>query len=220
MGLITCLTATHSPGFILLAVAICTFGMTVAVTLLQRAMNTQASPRYGWVFFTSVCTGATVWTTHFIGILGHQPGVSARFDATTTILSLIIAIIGAGTGLLIAAESRKLLSAVLGGGLVGLSIPTMHYTGMRGYEVAGNLSWHPPYTAASIAVPVLLCILSVASLHRWREGRSQVAPVLLFTLAVASAHFLSMAGMTIEPFANAAPFDASETDDLALAVAS
>jgi len=71
----------------------------------------------------------------------------------------------------------------------------MHYTGMSGYRVTGNLSWDMEGVAASVAVGAVLGTVSgVAS--RWR-GRGRVAmPSLLLTLAVVGTHFTGMSAVT------------------------
>ncbi|WP_246799883.1 MHYT domain-containing protein [Rhizobium indicum] len=63
------------------------------------------------------------------------------FDPVLTIISLLIAMAGSFCGLMVAGTIRTSWSPAVGGALVGLSIATMHYTGMLAYVAQGTVEW-------------------------------------------------------------------------------
>ncbi|WP_062210696.1 EAL domain-containing protein [Aureimonas sp. AU12] len=219
MTVLSCIANDHNPWLIALAALVCVVGSWVTVRLFHRAADTQWPERGAWLVLTALITGGSIWCTHFIAILGYDPGISIGFDPVLTIVSLLVAMVGAGIGFLIASSAGRSAS-LAGGAIVGLAIVVMHYTGMLGYRVEGIASWNLPYLVASI---VISCSLSAAALFVIRLARAprnaRIGTALL-VLAIVGLHFTGMTAFRVEPmvidgsFSNPAALRA-----LALAVA-
>ncbi len=193
MSLLTVLKANHSLGFALVAVALCGLGAIIAFFLVGRAMDARAPARNGWLFLAAICGGSTLWATHFIGLLGYTSGVQHSFATITLFACMLAAIGGIGLALLVATHSAKRSSILIGGGLLGLSIASLHAIAMPGEEVETILLQHSPSFIASVILPILFGILAVASMHRLRGGYSRITPIACLIAAVASSHIAGVA---------------------------
>ena len=219
MRVITCLAFEHNLWLVLLAALICALGSFVTISLVRRSLSTSGLPRNGWLFLTAVSAGSSIWATHFIAMLGYETPVSVTINPVMTIASALIAILGAGIGFAIASLSRSRTAIIVGGGLVGLSVSSMHYVGMFGYQVQGLVTWDAAYVVVSFALACSLSIAAMDALHRWPAGlRGQMATGLL-SLAIVSLHFAGMAAFQVEPIPTLeAGLDPSAMFALALAV--
>jgi diguanylate cyclase (GGDEF)-like protein len=195
-----CIATEHDPWLVLLAVFVCCTGAFAIAQMFGRAQITTGGQRFGWLFLTSVGAGATIWCTHFVAMLAYEAEVPVHLDAVLTIVSLIVAIIGTGTGFAIATWRRDRLHSLLGGGVVGLAIAAMHFTGMAAYRVDGIVAWRIPYIAASILCAVIFAGAALAALGSARLGRFRVAVGTgLLVTAIATLHFVAMTALHITP---------------------
>ncbi len=202
MRVITCLFTEHNLWLVLLAAAMCVIGSFATLRLGRRATASEATPeRLGWQFLTAVCAGSSIWTTHFIAMLGYQPGVPVSFDAALTVISMIIAIAGTGIGILLSAAPLGRLANPLGGAVFGLAIAAMHFTGMFAYRVDGLVSWDQAYITASIILSVTLTALAFMGVKRWTTGAMSYAPAGILVLAIVALHFTGMAAFEVTPLA-------------------
>lgn len=131
-------------------------------------------------------------------MLGYESNAPVEFDPTLTIASLLIAVLGSTLGFLVAGSRLTRLAPIIGGGIVGLSIAVMHYTGMMAYRVQGIVAWNQAYLAASV---ILAVVFSAAALHygvrRTRHSGNIMAALL--ALGIVALHFTGMTAFKVEP---------------------
>ncbi len=197
MRVFTCLTQDHNLWFVLLAAIMCVTGIHVTTRLFGRALADEGSSRLHWCFLTAMTAGAAIWGTHFIAMLGYNPGVPVTFDAAVTISSALIAVAGTGAGFMISTLRNRAIAALCGGGAIGLSISAMHYVGMFAYRVDGVVRWEPAYVIASILFSVALGALAIDRLRSM--GASRLLPNALLVGAVVTLHFVGMAAFSVIP---------------------
>jgi len=218
MTVLNCIVHQHNLWLVLAAALLCAIGSWVTAHLFERATKTQGRQKFGWHFLTALSAGVAIWCTHFVAMLGFHPGVPIGFDAVLTIVSLLIAMIGATIGFVLASSHLFRLAGLFGGAIVGLSIAAMHYTGMMAYRVQGIVSWDLHYLVASI---VLSVVFSAAALHvATRQGRdtTNVAALLLAT-GIVLLHFTGMAAFRVQPMLIEGSFsDPQALHALALAI--
>lgn len=199
MRVITCLFTEHNLWLVLLAAAMCLVGSGVTTHLYRRTLENKRAEKLGWLFLTSVCAGSSIWATHFIAMLGFQPGVPVTFDAALTLVSMILAIAGTALGLSIAATKFSRFANLVGGGVFGLAIAAMHFTGMFAYRVDGLVEWDQAYVTASIILSVGLAATAFWAVERWTTGaKAFIAPGIL-VLAIVALHFTAMAAFLVTP---------------------
>ncbi|NMG38043.1 EAL domain-containing protein [Chelativorans sp. ZYF759] len=211
----SCIAYAHDPMIVLLAAFVCVAGGFVTIELLRRARSRRGAQQAGWTFLAAVAAGSAVWCTHFIAILAYDSPAPVVFDPILTFLSLVIVIVGAALAFTLAL-ARHLLVVGLGGVVLGLAIPAMHYTGMLAYRVDGLVTWDMNYVAASLVLCVVLAIAALVSLGR---AHSLVSLAFL-ALATVSLHFTGMTAVSITPFVTGATLaDPSVGTAMAVAVA-
>ena len=83
-----CIVEEHDLALVLVAALICTAGSWATVQLYARVCAATSRERSAWLFLTAVVAGASIWCTHFIAMLGYDPGLPVGFDPVLTITSL------------------------------------------------------------------------------------------------------------------------------------
>ncbi len=216
-----CIGRDHDPWLVLLAVFVCCTGAFAIMQMFGRAQVTDGPQRIAWLFLTAVGAGATIWCTHFVAMLAYRAGVPVRLDPVLTIVSLIAAVIGTGMGFGIAVSHRSRFYSIAGGGVVGLAISGMHFTGMAAYRIDGLVEWRIPYVAASVLCAVVFAGAALSAFASPRLGRYRVATSTgLLVTAIATLHFVAMTALRITPLRlSAAPLEPGQMQALALATA-
>ena len=199
MRVVSCLFTEHNIWLVLVAAMMCVTGAAVTMRLFRRALRTSGTPRHGWHFLIAVCAGSSIWSTHFIAMLGYRPAAPVTFDPVLTILSLLIAMAGTGAGFAIAGGAPRKTASLAGGGLIGLAISAMHYTGMFAYRVDGPVAWIQPYVLASIALAVVFAAAAAAAARRWEGDARRHGATALLVVAIVSLHFTAMAAFEVTP---------------------
>ncbi len=196
---LNCITDRHNIWLVLVAALVCAAGSWAVVCLYDRAFRTSGLQRAGWHFLSAVAAGAAIWCTHFIAMLAFEPGAPVAFDPMLTIFSLLIAIAGAGAGFVIAASRFSRFASAIGGGVTGLAIAVMHYTGMAAYRVQGIVSWDRTYLVASLVLVVVLSSLAlyIATAKPVRHYRIAASAVLL--VGIVALHFTGMTAFQVTP---------------------
>ena len=197
MRVITCLMTEHNLWLVLLAAVVCVAGSWVSLDLFHRARERSGSQRLGWLYLTGVAAGSSVWCTHFIGMLAYEVSAYISYDPMLTMLSLVVAIVGCGSGFAIAAMGKSRRASLIGGAVIGLSVAAMHYSGMMAYQVVGLIEWDPTYIAASVIAAV---VLGAVSLDRLYSKADRIVTLAIFVATVVSLHFTGMAAVTVIPF--------------------
>lgn len=203
MTVFGCITYEHDLSLVIIAALVCGAGSWAAIRLFRRAVATTSTEKLAWLVLTALVAGAAIWCTHFIAMLGFQPGVPIGFDPILTIVSLLVAMAGAVFGFAIAASSITRLAPAIGGAVVGIAIAAMHYTGMMAYRVQGIVSWDISYLVASVVLSVTLSTLALQFAARRNTSADRYADSYIATgilvLAIVSLHFTGMTAFRVEP---------------------
>ncbi|MDL2400952.1 EAL domain-containing protein [Rhizobium mayense] len=220
MTVLGCIVGKHNIWLVIVAAVVCIAGSWVIIRLFDRAASTTGAQRIGWHLLTTAAAGSAIWCTHFIAMLAYYPDAPVSFDPVMTIVSLLVAMVGVQLGLVVAASGLTGLAPTVGGGIVGLAIVAMHYTGMMAYRVQGIVSWDRSYLAASIFLSVVFSGLALHFAMRRVSRNDKYIAMGFLVLAIVSLHFTGMTAFRVSPmlidgsFSNPAALQA-----LALAVA-
>ena len=198
MRVVSCLIYGHNLYLVVLAAIVCVLGSFATTRLFRQSLSVEGLPRGGWIFLTGVCAGSAIWSTHFIAMLGYEPPAPVSFDATLTLLSVLVAVVGCCIGFGVASWADHRLLPI-GGATVGLAVAAMHFIGMFAYRVEGVVSWRWDYLIVSIVLGVVLAASFLVAAHRWTCGTKRHAPVVLLVLSIVSLHFTAMAAFEVLP---------------------
>lgn len=196
---IDCLTNEHDLSLVLLAGLICAIACFTAFQIYARAKASVGGQRLGWLFLAGVATGAGIWATHFVAMLAYQPGLPVSYEPVLTGASLIIAMAVTALGFSIGAYSGSSIVSTFGGAIVGTGIASMHYTGMRAFQIPGRIEWDPALAHASIILGVLFSAAALIAFERINERYRALASAGLLTLGICAMHFTAMGAAIIVP---------------------
>ncbi len=166
-----------------------------------RARNARTRGRRNrWLGIAAFAIGGgAIWLMHFAAMLGFDvPASPVRFDIPTTVLSLVFAVVAVGLGLLIVGHGpRRPYKVVAAGVLTGCGVLTMHYTGMEGMHVAGQMHYHGSLVVVSGIIAVVASTVAhwfAVSVRGW--GRICGAAAIM-AIAVCGMHYTGMAAMYV-----------------------
>lgn len=195
--ILTCLAIDHDPRYTLAAVAICVMGSFLTMRLFARARQSKSIQRANWLFLAGMIGGTTIWTTHFVAMLGYQAPGNVGFLPGFTGLSFVISVLATTAGFAIATYGGNTALAEGGGLIVGLGIACMHYTGMAAYTMQGVLVWEPAYVVASMVFGAVFGILATNRVVRPVNWFCKYSGMTFLVLAIASTHFTAMAAFSV-----------------------
>src|SRR5690606_38287296 len=181
------------------AVTVCVIGSVLALRLLTRVFRAFGPEKLMWLFIAGFIGGSTVWTTHFLAMLGYQGAGVAGYEPVVTLLSLAISIASMTLGFGAAAYSGRTLLLEAGGVIIGLGIAVMHYVGMSAYQLQGRIEWQTSCVVASLAFTILFGVLVMNRIGRPRSRHCRHGAMAALVLAIASAHFIGMAAINLVP---------------------
>lgn len=181
----------HDLWFVALAAAVCLLSAYACVSLLRHAMRMQGRMRLIWTAVSALSVGLGIWSTHFVAMLAFRPGFSLQYDILLTAGSLLIAIAVCGVGLAMAIRGTERGDRFLGGAIIGVGISSMHYVGIAGLLLEGNLVWHNGLVSLSIVAGIILSGLAVVT-AMGQGVKRLLGGAGLLTLAICAMHFTAM----------------------------
>jgi PAS domain S-box-containing protein len=181
------------------AALVCVSASLLAVHLLRRAQVLNGPTRAMSIATASATTGFSIWATHFIIMLGYEPGVPVAYALGPTLLSLLIAISVTSLGLATAIIGRTWWAALAGGAIVGAGIGATHDVGMWAVEVRGSVIWDRSLLTASTAIGMLLAMGALTVASRRSSAQATLAVATLLALAIVSQHFTTMGTIEVVP---------------------
>ncbi|WP_296596226.1 MHYT domain-containing protein [Phenylobacterium sp.] len=218
-SVLTCIVVDHDPRLVAVAALVCATACVATFAFHLRSLQAAGSTlRWAWAGLTGLVAGSGVWATHFIAMLAYEPHLAFGYEPWTTAASWLIAVLGMGVGFALPVVRDRPSTVVTGGGLAGLAIALMHFTGVAAWRLQARVEWDLAYVVAAIAVGVLGT--SAAFVVRARSPRAWAvaAPAGCLLLAIVGLHFTAMTAVDLAPDPTLAlPAQLAGRDTLALA---
>lgn len=207
----------HHPLFIALSSLTAWLGAWTALDVFRRVRAHVGVWRLAWLAATAVAMGLSIWSMHFIAMLGFNPGAEVRYDAGRTVLSLLLAIATTAFAFFFA-RGGGVRREIAGGVVMGAGICTMHYVGMSAVITSAVLANDPVYVVLAfiVAVTASTGALFVARSDTTAPQRVLTAAVLAF--AIVGMHYTAMYGVRIVAM-NGTNIGSGGLDSMVLAVA-
>lgn len=195
---------SHDIYLVLASLAVSLMASFTGLSLTRGSMARPIPDRKRLVAMAAVALGGGIWSMHFVAMLGMHLPVAFYYDALTTLVSALVAILMTGIALLILhfpARTPRTITAA--GAVIGLGIPLMHYIGMSGIRLC-----LPVYTPAGLALAwatsLALGIASVWIVYGERRHRNILLGTVALGTSVVAVHFVAMAGTGFLPTTDAA----------------
>jgi diguanylate cyclase (GGDEF)-like protein/PAS domain S-box-containing protein len=188
----------HSPLLVVVSILIAIFSAYTALDMASRITGSTGRARHGWLAAGATIMGFGIWSMHFIGMLAFSLPINVGYDAATTLLSLLIAIIMSAFGLWLVSREKLGWRRLLPGGVIfGLGVACMHYSGMEAMQMHASLHYDPLLFALSIVVAISASIIALWINHRLRDSARfvllRMGAALFVGLAIAGMHYTGMA---------------------------
>jgi len=190
----------HHPIFVALSLLVAIFGSWTALDLFRRVRSHIGRTRQVWLGTAAAAMGASIWSMHFIAMLGFDPGAPVSYDIGLTLLSLALAV-GATWGAFFSAARERSGGALvmLAGAFMGAGICTMHYVGMAALRTAVALGYDPLLVALSLLIAVVASTAALFAAQRERTLRWRASAALILGMAIAGMHYTAMAALELTP---------------------
>ena len=168
----------HSLIYPALASVVAVFGAWTSLDLFSRAKRYGGGTRHRWVALSAIALGVSIWSMHFIAMLGFDPGGPVGYALAPTLASLLLAVGGTAAAFAIVAGAGfggRLSRIATGGLLMGASIGAMHYLGMSALRTAALVGYRPEWVSVSILVAFFASVAALSAAQRdgrriWRLG--------------------------------------------------
>ncbi len=197
---LSCISDQHDSGHVILAILICALSAVCTVFVFHRGqVSTSEVATRIWASVAGSVTGLGIWATHFVAMLGYQPGFDVSYDGVTTAISSGIAVIGfIGTSQILIngmTPARRIICAVI----ATTTVAVMHYYGMTALRGSAIIEYDYSYVWLSITLSGGLFIATYTfGLSETHKYRNLIG--LLTTLgAVASLHFVGASALSVVP---------------------
>jgi NO-binding membrane sensor protein with MHYT domain len=175
-------------------------GSLLGLILAARARQSAGASRARWLVLAAVAIGGTgIWLMHFMALMGFDvPSTFVRYDLTMTLVSLLTSVLVVCVGLFVVGFGRfSILRIIVGGVLTGMGIAAMHFSGMAGLRLGGQIFYEPRYAGASVLIAV-----AVATAVMWfavavHSGGATVATALITAAGLCAMHYTAMAAVRV-----------------------
>lgn len=198
----TVLTSSHDFGLVLLSVAIAILAAYTALSLSGRVTVATGRNRQFWLSGGAIAMGIGIWSMHFIAMLAYNLPVAIAYDLPIVVVSMAVAVVASGVALFVVSRDRLELSQLIGGGgVMGLSIAAMHYTGMAAMRLQASPEYEPALVALSIAIAIGASFVALQLAFRLRSNDTnqgkvwKICSAIVMGFAIAGMHYTGMAAV-------------------------
>ena len=194
-----CIRDDHDIRFVGLAGALCLLSTITAVLMIRQSRTASARGRLGWAISGGFATGFGIWATHFVAMLGYDPGIIIGYEIARTAGSLLIVLATTIAAMLIATRGQGAKALVAASVLAGSGFTAMHYVGMAALEMPALIRWDPGYLALSVILAIVPLYPAFALALRRTTLASGLGAALIMTAAIVGLHFSGMTAIDLVP---------------------
>lgn len=184
-----------------LAYAASVTGSLLGLLCTVRAQQFRSAGQHArWLLLAAIAIGGTgIWLMHFSAMMGFGvSGSVVRYGIALTIGSAIVAVVVVGCGLFIVGYGEPTRNKViLGGVFTGLGIAGMHYMGMAGMRVKGEISYSIPLVVASLLIAIVAATVALWFTVSLRTPGALTAAALIMGIAVCGMHYTGMEALRV-----------------------
>jgi PAS domain S-box-containing protein len=192
-----CLTINHYLPLVLLAAAVCVFGMAASLAVCGRAARGEHTRL--WLALLAVCIGSTVWATHFLAMLAYEASVPMTYEPGLTFASYLLGVIIMGIGFAICLSRQdNATRAALGGAIVGAGVTILHYVGMAALRFPGQLRYDMDLVIASVVFSLGLGAAALYAATCMKRPPLRPATIALLVAMTVVLHFTAMGAVQLD----------------------
>jgi signal transduction histidine kinase/CheY-like chemotaxis protein len=212
---------SHDPTLAFLSYVVAFLASYTALDMGERLRTAHGKARTLWLTGSAIVLGGGIWSMHFVAMLAFRISLAVSYDAATTLISMLIAIVFTSIGFYIVSRAQLSIARLgTAGTVVGLGVAAMHYTGMAAMRIAAVIRYDPILLILSIIIAVAACTVALWLAFSLHKAWQKLAAALVMAAAICGMHYTGMASVhVIASNAPAPAFGALSQPLLALAVA-
>lgn len=191
--------AAHHPIFVVLSILTAWFGSWTALDLFRRVRAHGGAWRVAWIAAAGIAMGLSIWSMHFIAMLGFDPGGEVRYQVGLTLLSLGLAIATTAFAFFFASRQHSFRRQLFSGVTMGAGICTMHYVGMAALITGVALTYEPVYAVLAFVVAVSASTGALMMAAKDTTGAQRALGACALGFAIVGMHYSAMLGVQIDP---------------------
>jgi PAS domain S-box-containing protein len=189
--------SAHHPIFVILSVLTAWFGSWTALDLFRRVRAHGGSWRLAWIAAAGVAMGLSIWSMHFIAMLGFDPGSEVRYQVGLTLLSLVLAIATTAFAFFFTSRRQSFKRQLVSGVIMGAGICTMHYVGMAALITSVVLTYNEIYAVLAFLVAVSASTGALVMAARETTATKRALGACALGFAIVGMHYSAMLGVEI-----------------------
>jgi len=190
----------HQPIYVVVSILVAIIGSGTALALHRRVGSHVGAARRAWLGAAAVAMGFSIWSMHFIAMLGYDAGVPVGYDPALTISSLLLAIASTAIAFgLVESGSGPLRAFVLGALFMGTGICSMHYVGMAALRAPVRVGYDPWIVALSLGIAVAASFTALQIAARAKSFSLRAASAVGLGFAIFGMHYTAMAAARFAP---------------------
>lgn len=206
--------------FVAVSYAISVFGSYAGLVLAGQVTDLRRPADRIWLVGAAIALGGgAIWAMHFIGMLAYKIPVPVTYDATLTVVSMLVGILFVGIGVYTVKRQLEMkLGTLLGAGVImGLGVAAMHYTGMAAMRMAADVQHDVSIVALSVVIAIVASIAALWIAFTMRKTWQKIVSAFVMGVAVCGMHYTAMYGFSVTPNKNLVRLTASSllANDLA-----
>ena len=187
----------HNLFIVFLSFAIAVAASFLALNIAGKIYHANGRYRSFWLLSGAIVMGMGIWSMHFIGMLAYHTTGNISYNGSLTFLSMMVSVLAAYLAFRIAMRENPGKWAVIFGGFVmGLGISSMHYVGMAGMEMAGEIIYQPLLVIVSIVIAIAASCAAMLLFVKFREESSAESmkwlAAVIMGVAVSGMHYSGM----------------------------
>ena len=192
---------TYNYWLVALSLIVATLASYTALDLSGYiSVLTRSKLRNAWLLGGAAAMGTGIWSMHFVGMLSFSLPTPLGYDFTTTLYSLLIAILFSYSVLYVVTQTTLTIPRLLiGGSLMGFGISGMHYTGMAAMEMQPAIHYDPLLFVASIVIAIVAANTALwiayilSNKNQTHLIAKRICAACLMGIAISGTHYTGMA---------------------------
>ncbi|MFY0733714.1 MHYT domain-containing protein [Aurantimonas sp. NFXS3] len=190
----------HDLVFVLLSSVVAVLGSWTALDLFRRVRTHLGQARRVWLAIAALAMGLSIWSMHFVAMLGFDPGSAVRYDPLLTFVSLVLAIGATGGAFFFVARERAGPRHVYAAGIaMGIGICLMHYVGMAALRSAISLGYDASLVILSLVIAIAASTAALFAADRERAFSWRMIAAFTLGAAIVGMHYTAMAALELIP---------------------
>ncbi len=193
---------TYDLFFVVVSYAISVFGSYAGLVLAGQVTDLHKTTDRVWLVGSAIALGGgAIWSMHFIGMLAYKVPMPVTYDATLTVVSMLVAIVFVGIGVYTVKRQQQMrFGTLVGAGVImGLGVAAMHYTGMAAMKMAADVHHDPAIVGISLVIAIVASIAALWIAFTMQKTWQKIVSAFVMGVAVCGMHYTAMYGFSVTP---------------------